>query len=162
CCEIAVARDELHPPRGKASGHMHKPVPMDKGSFGARSCPLRVFDRQGVRQPCERRYESLHVAGLLGTRERLFVEGARNREIAALVVDIAEESERVRHHERFRTLIQRLGRLEVADRLLEAAEAEVRGARFVSASARKKVNPVRSARRVASSSSASAWTYAPS
>src|SRR5262249_40537775 len=70
----------------------------------------------------------LHVAGLLRTREGLLVEGAGKREIAALAIDIAEETERVRHHQRSRTLVEGGRCLEVAGRLLEATETEVRRA----------------------------------
>jgi hypothetical protein len=74
------------------------------------------------REPGERRDQALDVPCSLRLPDSLRVRGLSERQVAADPVDLAELLEWVRDHPRPEPLVERPGRLEVGERLVEPPE----------------------------------------
>ena len=87
---------------------------------------LGVVAGEHAREAGQRGHERLQVAHGVAAPRRLVVGAARERRVAALAVDVAEDAQRVGDVAGAQALVDHARGVEVGDRLLQVAEAQPR------------------------------------
>ena len=93
----------------------------NRGQLGS---ALRLLDGEHSSQAGQRRHQGLHVLGPLSHRDGLLEAGSGHRTVASLAVDLSQHGQRLSDSLRLQLLVQRSGRFQFADGLVQPAEPE--------------------------------------
>jgi hypothetical protein len=111
---------------GQERGGLAHPRAVARGALRERARLGVVVTGEHPREAGERGHERLQVAHGVAAPRRLLVGGPRQRRVAALAVDVAEDHQRVGDVVGAQSLIDEARGVEVGDRLLQAPEAQPR------------------------------------
>ena len=111
---------------GEQGGRLAHAGPVARGAMGDGGRLLGVVAREHAREAGQRGHERLQVAHGVAAPRRLLVGSARERHVAALAVDVAEDAQRVGDVVGAQALVDQARGVEVGDRLLQTAEAQAR------------------------------------
>ncbi len=123
---VAVGGGQRDVADGEQGGRLAHAGPVARGAMGDGGRLLGVVAREHAREAGQRGHERLQVAHGVAAPRRLLVGSARERHVAALAVDVAEDAQRVGDVVGAQPLVDQARGVEVGDRLLQTAQAQAR------------------------------------